>query len=73
MVPVHRVSLPLTHSLVYSLLTCALVDAYWTVAEQLQCKVVSLVCIIDLPALGGRARLEAKGYEVFTIVSFEGH
>lgn len=29
--------------------------------------------VIDLPELGGRRRLEAKGHRVFTLIDFEGH
>lgn len=36
-------------------------------------QVVECCFIIDLPELGGRARLEADGFEVHTEVSFEGH
>jgi len=29
--------------------------------------------VIDLPALGGRKRLEEDGYAVHSVVAFEGH
>ncbi|MGE0233324.1 MAG: adenine phosphoribosyltransferase [Flavobacteriaceae bacterium] len=35
--------------------------------------VVAAVFVIDLPDLGGRKRLEARGLPVRTLVSFEGH
>ncbi len=36
--------------------------------------VVESACfVVDLPELGGRARLEALGVEVSTLVAFEGH
>lgn len=35
--------------------------------------VVECCFVIDLPELGGRARLEAAGYAVHTLVSFAGH
>lgn len=36
-------------------------------------EVVAAAFLIDLPDLGGSARLRAKGVEVHTLVSFEGH
>jgi len=29
--------------------------------------------VIDLPDLGGRAKLEAQGVDVRTLIAFEGH
>ncbi|HAM48299.1 MAG TPA: adenine phosphoribosyltransferase, partial [Alphaproteobacteria bacterium] len=40
--------------------------------ERLGGEVVACSFVIDLPDLGGRARLEALGKEVLTLVSFEG-
>ena len=39
----------------------------------LQTQVVECCFAIDLPELGGRARLEAMGQKVFTLCEFEGH
>ncbi|MGH6855020.1 MAG: adenine phosphoribosyltransferase [Aestuariivirga sp.] len=36
-------------------------------------KVVAAAFVIDLPELGGAAKLKAKGVKVHTLVSFEGH
>ena len=36
-------------------------------------EVVSAAFVIDLPDLGGAAKLKAKGVKVHTLVSFEGH
>jgi len=36
-------------------------------------EVVSAAFVIDLPELGGSAKLKAKGVKVHTLVSFEGH
>ena len=36
-------------------------------------EVVSAAFVIDLPDLGGSAKLKAKGVKVHTLVSFEGH
>ncbi len=40
---------------------------------QMGAEIVSACFVIDLPDLGGRARLEALGIPVRTLVSFEGH
>jgi adenine phosphoribosyltransferase len=40
--------------------------------ERLGAQVASCVFVIDLPALGGRARLEGMGLEVVTLCAFEG-
>ena len=39
----------------------------------LKAEVVECGFAIDLPALGGRARLEAMGQTVFTLCEFDGH
>jgi adenine phosphoribosyltransferase len=39
----------------------------------LNAQVVECVFAIDLPELGGRARLEAMGQSVFTLCAFDGH
>ena len=36
-------------------------------------EVVAAAFVIDLPELGGAAKLKAKGVKVHTLVSFEGH
>lgn len=41
--------------------------------RQLGAEVVSVCFVIDLPDLGGRAKLEALGVEVRTLVEFSGH
>ena len=41
--------------------------------RQLGADVVSACFVIDLPDLGGRAKLEALGVDVRTLVAFEGH
>lgn len=41
--------------------------------RQLGADVVSACFVIDLPDLGGRAKLEALGVEVRTLVEFSGH
>ena len=40
---------------------------------QMGADIVTACFIIDLPDLGGRAKLEARGIEVRTLVAFEGH
>ena len=40
---------------------------------QMGVEIVSACFVIDLPDLGGRARLEALGVPVRTLISFEGH
>ncbi len=35
-------------------------------------EVVECGCIVDLPELGGKKKLEAAGYKVFNLVEFEG-
>lgn len=41
--------------------------------EKLGATVVEGAAIVDLPELGGSARLRAAGLPLFTLVSFEGH
>ncbi|MEO7243613.1 MAG: adenine phosphoribosyltransferase, partial [Rubrivivax sp.] len=41
--------------------------------QRLGAEVVEAAAIVDLPALGGSARLRAAGLEVFTLVGFDGH
>jgi adenine phosphoribosyltransferase len=40
--------------------------------EKLAAKVVEMSFIVDLPEVGGRKKLEAKGYKVFALTEFEG-
>ncbi len=40
--------------------------------EKLGAKVVEMSFIVDLPEVGGRKKLEAKGYKVFALTEFEG-
>ncbi len=40
--------------------------------EKLGGEVVECAFIVDLPDVGGRKRLEAKGYEIFALCEFEG-
>ena len=40
--------------------------------EQVGGKVVEVCFVIDLPELGGRARIEAMGHRVFSLCEFEG-
>ena len=40
---------------------------------QMGAEIVAACFVIDLPDLGGRAKLEALGVEVNTLVAFEGH
>jgi adenine phosphoribosyltransferase len=41
--------------------------------ERAGAKVVSCCFVIDLPELGGAAKIRALGKEVTTLVSFAGH
>lgn len=41
--------------------------------QRLGAQVVEVAAIVDLPELGGSARLKAAGVPVFSLVSFEGH
>lgn len=47
-------------------------EAAIRLVERLGGQVVACSFVIDLPDLGGRARLEAQGKEVLTLVSFAG-
>lgn len=40
--------------------------------EKLDGTVIELSCIIDLPELGGKKKLQDAGYRVFNLVEFEG-
>ncbi len=40
--------------------------------EKLGGKVAEMCFIVDLPDVGGRKRLEAKGYKIFALTGFEG-
>ncbi|MCV0397537.1 MAG: adenine phosphoribosyltransferase [Rhizobiaceae bacterium] len=40
---------------------------------QMGAEIVAACFVIDLPDLGGRARLEALGVDVRTLIAFEGH
>jgi adenine phosphoribosyltransferase len=41
--------------------------------QRLGAEVVEAAAIVDLPALGGSAKLREAGIEVFTLVGFDGH
>ncbi len=41
--------------------------------EKLGAQVIEGAAIVDLPELGGSAKLQAAGLPLFTLVSFEGH
>lgn len=41
--------------------------------QRLGAQVLEAAAIVDLPALGGSARLRAAGVPVFSLVSFDGH
>lgn len=41
--------------------------------EKLGARVMEGAAIVDLPDLGGSARLRASGLELFTLVAFDGH
>jgi adenine phosphoribosyltransferase len=41
--------------------------------QRLGAEVIEAAAIVDLPALGGSARLQAAGLRVFSLVSFDGH
>jgi adenine phosphoribosyltransferase len=47
-------------------------EAACALIEQAGGEVVECCFVIDLPDLGGRGRLEAKGYKVFALCEFEG-
>ncbi|MCB2031730.1 MAG: adenine phosphoribosyltransferase, partial [Rhodoferax sp.] len=41
--------------------------------EKLGASVMEGAAIVDLPELGGSAKLRASGLELFTLIDFEGH
>jgi adenine phosphoribosyltransferase len=41
--------------------------------ERLGAEVIEGAAIVDLPELGGSARLRASGLPLFTLVDFSGH
>ena len=47
-------------------------EASVALIEQLGGEVVECCFVIELPDIGGRKRLEAKGYKVFALCGFEG-
>lgn len=47
-------------------------NAAANIVEKLGGEVAGILCIIDLPDLGGRKLLENRGYKVETLCSFEG-
>ena len=47
-------------------------EAAVNVVEKIGGKVAACAFVIELPELGGRERLEASGYQVMSICSFEG-
>ncbi len=47
-------------------------DAACTLIEKMGGKIVECCFIIDLPDIGGRARLERHGHKVFALCEFEG-
>jgi len=40
--------------------------------EKLGAKVIEMAFIVDLPDVGGKKKIEAKGYKVFALTEFEG-
>jgi adenine phosphoribosyltransferase len=47
-------------------------EAAIRVIERSRAQVVGCAFVVDLPDLGGRARIEAAGHEVVTLCAFEG-
>lgn len=47
-------------------------EAATSLIEEAGGEIVECCFVIDLPDLGGRKRLEGKGYKVFTLCEFEG-
>ena len=47
-------------------------EASATLSEEAGGEIVEICFVIDLPDLGGRKRLEDKGYKVFAQCEFEG-
>ncbi|KQV38278.1 MULTISPECIES: adenine phosphoribosyltransferase [unclassified Rhizobium] len=48
-------------------------EAATKLLQQMGAEIVAACFVIDLPALGGRKKLEALGVEVLTLVEFDGH
>ena len=48
-------------------------EAATRLLQQMGADVVAAVFVIDLPELGGRARIEALGVPVRTLIAFDGH
>jgi adenine phosphoribosyltransferase len=48
-------------------------DAAITLIERAQGHLVEAYFVIELPELGGRRRLEARGVRVHSLISFDGH
>ena len=48
-------------------------DAAVRLIERIGGQVVECAFIVDLPELGGRRRLEARGHRVYALCEFEGH
>lgn len=47
-------------------------EAAATLIEKLGGEIIECAFVVDLPDVGGRARLEHKGYKVFALCEFEG-
>jgi adenine phosphoribosyltransferase len=47
-------------------------EAAVSLIEQAGGKLIECCFVVDLPDIGGRKRLEAKGYRVFALCEFEG-
>lgn len=47
-------------------------EAATALVEEVGGKIVECCFVIDLPDIGGRKRLESKGYKVFALCEFEG-
>ncbi|MDR0458799.1 MAG: adenine phosphoribosyltransferase [Burkholderiaceae bacterium] len=47
--------------------------AGWRLLERLGARVIEGAAVIDLPSLGGSARLRQSGLPLFTLVSYAGH
>jgi len=59
--------------LIYDLIaTGGTAEASVALIEQLGGEVVECCFVIELPDIGGRKRLETKGYKVFALCGFEG-
>ena len=48
-------------------------DGATKLLKQMGADIVAACFVIDLPDLGGRAKLEAQGVPVHTLIAFEGH